>query len=46
MPIMIETLKAPELDREEWMGWDEQAISARLSHYPSLDNVPFPVGLQ
>lgn len=46
MPIIVETLKAPVLDRPEWMGWDEQAISAKLSHYPSLDDVPLPVDLQ
>lgn len=46
MPIIVETLKAPVLDLPEWMGWDGQAISAELSHYPSLDDVPFPVDLQ
>lgn len=46
IPIIIETLKTPSLDRPEWMGWDEQALSAKVKHYPAIDDVPFPVDLQ
>jgi small subunit ribosomal protein S4 len=46
IPIIVERLKAPVLDRLEWMAWNEQASSAKINHYPSLDDVPFPVDLQ
>ncbi len=46
IPIIIETLKTPSLDRPEWMWWDEQALSAKVKHYPAIDDVPFSVDLQ
>ena len=46
IPIIMDTLKQPALDRPEWLGWDEQASQVKVLHYPSIDDMPFPVDLQ
>ncbi|MGJ8620188.1 MAG: 30S ribosomal protein S4 [Methylophilaceae bacterium] len=46
IPIIVETLKEPALDRPEWIVWDDQTRQAKISHYPSIEDVPYPVDLQ
>lgn len=46
IPMVVETIKQPALTRPEWLNWSEQQLSATLAHYPSLEDVPFPVDVQ
>jgi len=46
IPMVQETLKQPALIRPEWLGWSEQQLAATLAHYPSMEDVPFPVDVQ
>ena len=46
IPIVVDTLKQPALDRPEWLEWDAQIAQAKVSHYPAAEDVPFPVDLQ
>ena len=40
------TLEQPALERPEWIAFDAQTRSARLSHLPGADAAPFPLDLQ
>lgn len=46
MPMVVETIKQPALMRPEWLSWSEQQRVATLVHYPSMEDVPFPVDVQ
>jgi small subunit ribosomal protein S4 len=46
MPLVIETLARPALERPEWLQWDESAKSIKVTHLPDADQVPFPVDVQ
>jgi len=46
IPIVVDTLKQPALDRPEWLEWDAQIAQAKVAHYPAAEDVPFPVDLQ
>jgi small subunit ribosomal protein S4 len=46
MPMVIETLARPALERPEWLQWDESAKSIKVTHLPDADQVPFPVDVQ
>ena len=46
IPIIVETIKEPSLNRPEWLDWDEQQSLVRLAHYPSVNDAPFTVDLQ
>lgn len=46
IPLVVDTLKQPALDRPEWLVWDPQAAKATVAHYPAVEDVPFPVDLQ
>ena len=46
LPMVLETIKDMPLTRPEWLGWDEQAMKARVTHLPAPDDVPFPVDVQ
>lgn len=40
------TLQEPALERAEWIAFDAQTQTARLSHLPGGDAAPFPLDLQ
>lgn len=40
------TLDEPALERPEWIAFDTQTLSARLSHLPGADAAPFALDLQ
>ena len=40
------TLENPALERAEWIAFDAQTRTARLSHLPDGDATPFPLDLQ
>jgi small subunit ribosomal protein S4 len=46
MPMVIETLARPALERPEWLQWDESTKSIKVTHLPDADQVPFPVDVQ
>lgn len=46
LPIVIETLADMPLIRPEWLGWDEQAKKARITHLPAAEDIPFPIDVQ
>ena len=46
IPIVVDTLKQPALDRPEWLEWDAPIAQAKVAHYPAAEDVPFPVDLQ
>jgi small subunit ribosomal protein S4 len=46
MPMVIETLARPALERPEWLQWDESVKSIKVTHLPDADQVPFPVDVQ
>jgi small subunit ribosomal protein S4 len=46
IPLVTETLKDIPLTRPEWLAWDDQESTARISHMPSPEDVPFPVDVQ
>jgi small subunit ribosomal protein S4 len=46
VPMVIESLAAPALDRPEWIAFDAQARSARVARLPNADEAPFPVDLK
>ncbi len=46
IPMVVETVKQPPLIRPEWLNWSEQQFEAKVLHYPSVQDVPFPVDVQ
>ncbi|MFN4340642.1 MAG: 30S ribosomal protein S4 [Azonexus sp.] len=40
------TLEEPALERAEWIAYDAETQTARLSHLPGADAAPFPLDLQ
>jgi small subunit ribosomal protein S4 len=46
LPIVLETLKEPSLVRPDWLQWDEGALTVKVGHMPSQEDVPFPVDVQ
>ncbi|MDP8566683.1 30S ribosomal protein S4 [Methylophilus aquaticus] len=46
IPMVVESLKAPALDRPEWLSVDTTAASVKLGHLPSIADVPFPIDVQ
>jgi small subunit ribosomal protein S4 len=41
-----ETLAEPALTRPEWLRWDEQQRTVKISHMPAASDIPFPIELQ
>ncbi len=46
VPMVVESLAAPALERPEWIAFDEQTRSARVTRLPNADEAPFPVDLK
>lgn len=46
IPMVVETIATPTLTRPEWLSWDEQKLSAKLTRLPEADEVPFPIDIQ
>ena len=46
IPLVIETLAKPVLDRPDWLQWDEADKRIKVAHLPDADQVPFPIDVQ
>lgn len=46
IPVVVEALAEPALNRPEWLAFDEASLSAQVMRTPSADEVPFPVEVQ
>jgi small subunit ribosomal protein S4 len=46
IPMVVETLARPALDRPEWLQWDEPTKGIKVTQLPEADQVPFPVDVQ
>lgn len=43
---IVECMAEPSLRRPEWLVLDAQHFSARVSHLPGLEDLPFPLEMQ
>jgi small subunit ribosomal protein S4 len=46
IPMVVETVKQPSLERPEWLAWDTATQVATVAHLPAVSDVPFPVDVQ
>lgn len=46
IPMVVESLATPALDRPEWLAVDTSAASVKLGHLPSITDVPFALDVQ
>jgi len=46
IPVVVESLKEPALNRPEWLAYDEAQHSATIKRVPMADEVPFPIDVQ
>jgi len=46
MPMVVETIKQPSLERPEWLAWEADKQLVKVAHLPALADVPFPVDVQ
>lgn len=46
MPMVVETIKEPSLERPEWLTWQADQQVAKVAHLPAITDVPFPVDVQ
>jgi len=46
IPMVVETIKQPSLERPEWLAWEAEKQLVKVAHLPALADVPFPVDVQ
>ena len=46
IPMVVETIKQPSLERPEWLAWEADKQVAKVAHLPAMADVPFPVDVQ
>ncbi len=46
IPMVVETVKQPSLERPEWLAWEADKQVAKVAHLPAISDVPFPVDVQ
>lgn len=46
IPMVVESMATPALTRPEWLSWDGQKLSAKITRLPEADEVPFPIDIQ
>lgn len=46
IPMVVETVKQPSLERPEWLSWDTSTQVVKVVHLPAVSDVPFPVDVQ
>lgn len=46
IPMVVESMTQPALERPEWISFDETAKKARVGRVPAADEVPFPIDVQ
>lgn len=46
IPMVVECIENPALERPEWLQFDEANKVARVTRVPAADEVPFPVEVQ
>lgn len=46
IPMVVETIKKPSLERPEWLAWEVDKQLVKVVHLPAIADVPFPVDVQ
>lgn len=46
IPMVVDTIKQPSLERPEWLAWEADKQVAKVAHLPAMTDVPFPVDVQ
>jgi len=46
IPMVVESLAQPALERPEWLSFEDTGKKARLTRVPAADEVPFPINVQ
>lgn len=46
IPMVVETIKQPSLERPEWLVWEADKQLVKVAHLPAIADVPFPVDVQ
>jgi len=46
IPMVVETIKQPSLERPEWLAWEADKQLVIVAHLPAITDVPFPVDVQ
>jgi len=46
IPMVVETIKQPSLERPEWLAWEADKQLVKVAHLPAIADVPFPVDVQ
>lgn len=46
IPMVVEALSTPALTRPEWLSFDATEKTAKVTHLPDIDHVPFPLDVQ
>lgn len=46
MPMILESLAKPTLERPDWLAWDALSKTIKVTHLPDADHVPFPIDVQ
>lgn len=46
IPMVLETLARPALERPEWLHWEDTTKGVKVVHLPDADQVPFPIDVQ
>jgi len=46
IPMVVETVKQPSLERPEWLSWDASTQVVKVAHLPAVSDVSFPVDVQ
>lgn len=46
LPVVMGALQDPALMRPEWLSWDEETKTGKVTHLPAAEDVPFPIDVQ
>ncbi|MCC6302946.1 MAG: 30S ribosomal protein S4 [Gammaproteobacteria bacterium] len=46
LPIVLDSIDEPPLTRPEWLSWDEDSKTGKVAHFPSAEEIPFPIEVQ
>lgn len=46
IPTVKESVEKPTLQRPEWIRFDDETMTVKISELPTSDSVPFPVEMQ
>lgn len=46
LPIVMDAMQDPPLTRPDWLSWDEESKTGKVTHFPSAEETPFPIDVQ